>query len=552
MTDIKFAFSTPQKESGWGVATDYILREASKKVKAYDLRTDKHLIRSDNTVKGRVFHTISNIKFESAMKVKGDYNAGYCFFELMPVGETNFFANCYDHIFCGSTYNQSVLAAMDIFHTSVLIQGVDMDVFRPITKPKDTMFRDKFVIFSGGKFEYRKGQDLVLAAFKALQHKYKDLCLITTWQNLWDFSFQTMKLSPHINATLNGETWVDAITGLCAKNRILPNRVWHYPLVDQRTIYNLIRNSDIGVFPNRCEGGTNLALMEYMACGKPVIASYNTGHVDILNEYNSIRLMEQKKTNLEPHPGFRAQWHEPSLDELIAKIEWAYEHRDESRTIGEAGSHSMRKFTWEKVADQIVSVMTDERLDAKTNVTQRYMFGNLLNRLGLNGEGAEIGVYKGGFSLFVVSNTPMRHLYLVDRWRHEDNYKDILNNPDDEQEAIYKNVVKMFSGMPNVTIIREDSLIAANLFRDGGLDWVHIDADHSYESCKADIETWASKVRIGGIVAGHDYADIENDKVSFGVKRAVDEYVAKHGHDLKLSLDANINPLPTWYFVKDH
>jgi glycosyltransferase involved in cell wall biosynthesis len=174
---------------------------------------------------------------------------------------------------------------------------------------------------------------------------------------MWDFSFGTMKLSKHIDATLHGESWVEAISGLCARNRIYPNRVWHYPLMEQPQIYNIISNSDIGVFPNRCEGGTNLALMEYMACGKPVIASYNTGHMDILNEGNSIRLIEQQLHKFQPHPGYDAEWYEPSLDELISKIEWAYDHREATKEIGIEGSKTMRGFTWERVANQIIEVM---------------------------------------------------------------------------------------------------------------------------------------------------------------------------------------------------
>jgi glycosyltransferase involved in cell wall biosynthesis len=127
--------------------------------------------------------------------------------------------------------------------------------------------------------------------------------LITAWENPWDFSLETMKMSKYIEMNLVGGNWVDAITSLCAKNRIYPNRVWHHPLVDQKTLYGLIRNSDIGIFPNRCEGGTNLALMEYMACGKPVIASYNTGHMDVLTESNSLRLREMKPNKCTPFDG---------------------------------------------------------------------------------------------------------------------------------------------------------------------------------------------------------------------------------------------------------
>jgi predicted O-methyltransferase YrrM len=59
---------------------------------------------------------------------------------------------------------------------------------------------------------------------------------------------------------------------------------------------------------------------------------------------------------------------------------------------------------------------------------------------------------------------------------------------------------------------------AAN-FSDESVDFVFIDADHSYESVKKDIEAWLPKIRKNGIISGHDYG---NGNPS-GVKQAVDE-----------------------------
>ena len=44
----------------------------------------------------------------------------------------------------------------------------------------------------------------------------------------------------------------------------------------------VLREVDVAVFPNRCEGGTNLVAMECMACGIPTILSNNTGHKDLV------------------------------------------------------------------------------------------------------------------------------------------------------------------------------------------------------------------------------------------------------------------------------
>jgi predicted O-methyltransferase YrrM len=48
-----------------------------------------------------------------------------------------------------------------------------------------------------------------------------------------------------------------------------------------------------------------------------------------------------------------------------------------------------------------------------------------------------------------------------------------------------------------------------------------IDGDHSYAGVKRDLE-WIKLVKPGGIIAFHDY----NDNKKYGVKKAVDEYLA--------------------------
>lgn len=55
-----------------------------------------------------------------------------------------------------------------------------------------------------------------------------------------------------------------------------------------------------------------------------------------------------------------------------------------------------------------------------------------------------------------------------------------------------------------LTPLRLDSTAAAETFDNRSLDFVFIDADHSYEAVKADIAAWRPKVRPGGILCGHD------------------------------------------------
>jgi glycosyltransferase involved in cell wall biosynthesis len=84
----------------------------------------------------------------------------------------------------------------------------------------------------------------------------------------------------------------------------------------------LLREVDCAVFPNRCEGGTNLVAMECMACGVPTILSANTGHLDLIQDDTVFALEEQRpgrdrEASIDDVPG----WGESSVDEVVEALE---------------------------------------------------------------------------------------------------------------------------------------------------------------------------------------------------------------------------------------
>ena len=242
-----------------------------------------------------------------------------------------------------------------IYNTGVLLQGVDPERFYPGEKLRN---HELFVIFSGGKFELRKGQDMVLKAFQILHKKYPDIILINAWYNIWENTMDTMKISPYINYRMEGKTWKNKMISLLKANDIDGDRVFTLPIVPNKKLREVYLSTDIGLFPNRCEGGTNLVLMEYMACGKPVVASYNSGHKDILTDDNSLKLNEMKEFKISDDNGsLLAKWEEPSLDEIIARIEWAYLNRDSLKNIGDKAAEDMKKFTWKNTADNLIKLV---------------------------------------------------------------------------------------------------------------------------------------------------------------------------------------------------
>ena len=183
-----------------------------------------------------------------------------------------------------------------------------------------------------------------------------------------------------------------------------------------------------------------------------------------------------------------------------------------------------------------------------------------LNRWGLTGTGVEVGVSQGEYSDVLLSKWSGKKLYLVDAWRHFDGVEDISNPPPATHfRHMLMTLQKVYAYGSRATIIRDLSANAANLFQDGTLDFVYIDASHDYENVKIDLQTWYPKVKPGGVFAGHDYLDGTihfNDgegkyagAAHYGVKRAVDEFAVFHR--LKIDHTNPANELtPSWYTMK--
>lgn len=144
-----------------------------------------------------------------------------------------------------------------------------------------------------------------------------------------------------------------------------------------------------------------------------------------------------------------------------------------------------------------------------------------------NPTGAEIGVFAGELSRRLLSRQDLT-LYLVDSWAatHDERYAksgDFHATLSQARQDYYAKLTQhmvSFAG-ERARIVRKDSLSAAAAVPDQSLDFVFIDADHSYEGCAADIDAWLPKIKPGGFLSGHDYENTAFPQ--FGVKRAVDE-----------------------------
>lgn len=117
--------------------------------------------------------------------------------------------------------------------------------------------------------------------------------------------------------------------------------------------------------------------------------------------------------------------------------------------------------------------------------------------------GAEIGVDKGILFGMLLKHCPTLHLIGVDLF------------PD--RVRSHRAFANAEHYADRARLIEGDSVESAAQVEDGSLDFVFIDADHSYDAVRRDIEAWRPKVKPGGWLGGHDY----NQKFP-GVIRAVD------------------------------
>jgi len=72
-----------------------------------------------------------------------------------------------------------------------------------------------------------------------------------------------------------------------------------------------------------------------------------------------------------------------------------------------------------------------------------------------------------------------------------------------------------------VTFLQNDSNKAYIFFDDHSIDILYIDANHTYEYVKRDLEYWYPKVKNDGFICGHDYSS----RAHSSVIKAVDEFV---------------------------
>ena len=288
---------------------------------------------------------------------RGKQNIGVIFLEDTRLSaEALERAKTYEAIVAGSTWNEKILKSNGIANVCTVQQGIDRTIFHPA--PKSNLFGDRFVIFSGGKLEYRKGQDIVIAAFKEFCRRHPDALLLAAWHNFWP----EYMLGLEQTGNVAGLPQVKDDKQIRIGEWLLANGLPHNSFIDLGVIPNqqmarVIREADAAIFTSRCEGGTNLGAMESMACGIPTILSANTGHLDLLGESHCYPLRQQRPVRPTAQFSGVEGWGESDVAEVVETLEQIYANREESSQRGLAAARFMQDWTWAKQVRRFLSVI---------------------------------------------------------------------------------------------------------------------------------------------------------------------------------------------------
>ena len=286
----------------------------------------------------RVWH-----QFSMAEQIGNGLRAGFPIFELDYFNEKErHHLNSLDKIFVCSQWAKEVVVNMvgDRFvydcHVSPL--GVDRTIFNE----SHSSTGDITCFINIGKWEYRKGHDILVEAFNRAFEPEDNVQL------------NMMNHNPFLNAEQERE-WVSLY-----KNSKLGSKINIIPRVQtHEEVAQVMKRMDCGVFPSRGEGW-NLEAIEMMSCGKKIIITDYSAHTEFCNSENSLLIDIENKEDAYDGIWFhgRGRWAEISekqIDQIAEHMRDVHKEKTETGKISNSsGVSTADTFSWGDTAQKII------------------------------------------------------------------------------------------------------------------------------------------------------------------------------------------------------
>lgn len=234
-----------------------------------------------------------------------------------------------DRLLVTSQWAKDVIISNGIdSQVSVVPLGVDRGVFDESLYEKNS--KNNYVFMNIGKWEVRKGHDILLELFQKAFANEDDveLCLLAS-ENTNNYSPET---------ELN--QWKNMYSS--DKRVKLLNGVQNH-----KDIAKVINYADCGVFPSRAEGW-NLELLEMMSMNKPVIATNYSAHTEFCNKDNCYLVDINEKEKAYDGKAFIGQGNWAKIgsnqkDQIIEYMRYCYKNRI---TTNSHGVLTAQKYSW--------------------------------------------------------------------------------------------------------------------------------------------------------------------------------------------------------------
>lgn len=217
--------------------------------------------------------------------------------------------------------------------------GVDTNIFNPAlckTKEDD----EPFIFMNVGKWEVRKGHDILLEIFESTFNEDDNV-------QLW--------LAASSAPTCFTQEEIDQWHGYYGSSK-LKNKIKIIPRLEtQEELAGFMAKADCGIFPSRAEGW-NLDMLEMMSLNKSIIATNYSAHTEFCNKDNAFLI-----DILDVEPANDGKW-------FFGQGNWAKIDDKQKNEIGEAMRHvfshkirqnpagieTARKLSWKNSSEQCV------------------------------------------------------------------------------------------------------------------------------------------------------------------------------------------------------